>query len=552
MTLERLLDLDSLPEASFDAANKQHVPLCLSNTRREVLAQIRKWADRDSERRIYWLKGMAGTGKSTIALTVAREYNDKKRLAASFFFSRGQGDLASTRRFVATIAAQLAETSPELRERMLDAARFNRRIRGLGLYDQWERLILQPLAQLSNEAFPLPLVIVVDALDECDNKDDISLLIRCLAGAMAVEHVKLRIIVTSRPDQPINVAFDGISIAAHEDFILHDIEQSIVDQDLSVYYKHELTQIAQTSHLEPSLLSDVTIQKLVQKSCGLFIYAATACRFIREEPQLTAERLSNLTATERMPARPEKELDLIYTTILEYSLNIRLDPNEMATIQELFHRIVGSIVVLFDALSPASLGMILAESEGKIASTLGSLHSLLDVPEQAGRPIRLLHPSFRDFLLDPHRCRSTRFSIDSKKAHGHLFNCCLRVMSDHLRQDMCNLQRPGTRVNDVSRAHLDANIPFAVQYACRYWIYHLQESDIVPTDHPGIADFFETLFLFWLETLALIGQLADGIAMVKFLETKLSVSITDLSSIPIADTILRGAKRPDLEPYLIR
>jgi hypothetical protein len=133
------------------------------------------------------------------------------------------------RNFVVTIAAQLAETSPEFKERILDVAGSNRRIRGLGLYDQREKLILQPLAQLSNKAFPLPLVIVVDALDECDNKDDVSLLIRCLAATMAVEHIKLRIFITSRPDQPINIGFDSISTDAHQDFILHDIEQFIVD-----------------------------------------------------------------------------------------------------------------------------------------------------------------------------------------------------------------------------------------------------------------------------------------------------------------------------------
>lgn len=550
--LERLLDLDSLPEASFDAANKQHVPLCLENTRREVLTQIRRWADGDGERRIYWLKGMAGTGKSTIALTVAREYNDKKRLGASFFFSRGQGDLASTRRFVMTIASQLAESSPELKMRIFNVAESNRRIRGLGLYDQWEKLILQPLAQLDSKVFPLPLIIVVDALDECDNKDDVSLLIRCLAATIAIEHVNLRIFVTSRPDQPINVGFSGISTDAHQDFILHDIEQSIVDQDLAVYYKHELMQVARACHLETLLLSDITIQMLVQKSCGLFIYAATVCRFIREEPQLAGERLSHLTAAERMPARPEMELDQMYTTILEYALNTQLDLDEMMTIQGLFRRIVGSIVVLFDALSPASLAMMLAESEGKIALTLGSLHSLLDVPEQESSLIRLLHPSFRDFLLDPLRCRSSKFSIDARKAHGHLFNCCLRVMSDHLRQNMCNLQRSGTRVSDVPRSHVDTNVPFTVQYACRYWIYHLQKSDLDPTDHPGVTDFFQTRFLFWLETLALIGQLADGIAMVQLLETKLPVSMADLCNNLIVDKVLRGVVRLDLGPYLVR
>jgi hypothetical protein len=87
------------------------VATCLPDTRRDILVQIRRWADGVGGRRIYWLKGMAGTGKSTIALTIAREYSNKKRLGASFFFSRGGGDLASTRRFAATIAVQLAEVS---------------------------------------------------------------------------------------------------------------------------------------------------------------------------------------------------------------------------------------------------------------------------------------------------------------------------------------------------------------------------------------------------------------------------------------------------------
>ncbi|KAK4248625.1 hypothetical protein C7999DRAFT_40243 [Corynascus novoguineensis] len=434
--------LDSLPQASFDAANKQHVATCLANTRRELLAQIRSWADGAGNQRIYWLKGWAGTGKSTIALTAAREYSDKKRLGASFFFSRGGGDLASTRRFAATIAAQLAETSLQLRRHIADAASATRRIHGLGLYDQWERLILQPLAQLSKEAFPYPLVIVVDALDECDNNDDVSLLIRCLTHAVAVEQVNLRIFVTSRPDQP-----------THQDFILHDIEQSI----------HQLGRIAQTSCLDAALLSDDSIQTLVQRSYGLFIYAATVCRF----------RLAYLMSTEHQ----------MYMTVLEYTLTAKLDPEEMARIQELFQHVMGTIVVLFDALSPATLSLLLDQPRETIAVPLGRLHSLLDIAEE-DKLIRFLHPSFREFLLDTQRCTITTFQIDVKKAHRRLFDCCLRTMESHLRQDMCNL---GSAVNN--------KVPFAVQYASRYWAYHLERSGMDPQELSGIIDFFEVRFL---------------------------------------------------------
>ncbi len=196
------------------------------------------------------------------------------------------------------------EASPHI----ADAAAATQRIHGLGLYDQWEKLVLQPLAkltQLSKEAFPDPLAIVVDALDECDNNDNVSLLIRCLAAAVAVEHVDLRIFVTSRPDQPISIGFGDISTDTHQDFILHDIEQSIVDQDLAVYYKHQLGQIARTSRLDAAFLSDDAIQTLVQKSCGFFIYAATVCRFVRagESSQSPAPR-RRTTATPDMAHPP--------------------------------------------------------------------------------------------------------------------------------------------------------------------------------------------------------------------------------------------------------
>jgi hypothetical protein len=505
------------------------VAICLPNTRRNILAQIRNWVDGGGDKHIYWLKGWVGTGKTTIALTVAREYSDKKRLGASFFFSRGGGDLASTRRFAVTIAVQLAEASPQLRRHIADAAAATHRIHGLGLYDQWERLILQPLAQLSKEEFPHPLVIVVDALDECDD-DDVSLLIRCLAAAVAIEHVDLRIFVTSRPNQPINIGFSDIPADTHRYFILHDIEHSIVDQDLAVYYNHQLGRIAPP--LQPASLSDDAIQTLVQKSCGLFIYAATVCRFVHTGGPLAGKRLAHLVSTGGLPVKAGTALDQMYMTVLESSLPADLDPEEIAEVRELFRQVMGTIVVLFDALSPDSLAMLLDHSKETITLLLGSLHSLLDVPDEEGRLIRLLHPSFREFLLDSQRCSNTTFCIDAKEAHRHLFECCLRVMSSCLRQDMCDLRRPGTRVGDICRSDVNKNAPFAVQYACRYWVYHLERSDVDPQEHRGVADFFEARFLFWLETLALMGQLADGIAMLQLLETRLPVSMPGSYSVP--------------------
>ena len=283
--------------------------------------------------------------------------------------------------------------------------------------------------------------------------------------------------------------------------------------------------MARTSGLDAAVVSDGVVEKLVKKSCGSFIHAATACRFVREGGPLAGERLAHLISAEHLPARAGTELDRMYTNVLEYSLNAQFDVEETARVQELFGRIVGSLAVLFDALSPDSLAMMLAEPKGRITSTIGSLQSLVDVPEQEGRLIRLLHPSFREFLLDPQRCSHTMFRIDAKTAHRQLLDCCLRVMADHLSRNMCGLGRPGSRVGDIPRSDVDSKVPFAVQYACRYWFYHLERSGVDPREHPAVADLLETRFLFWVEALALIGRLADGTTMIRLLETRLPVSI---------------------------
>ena len=164
-------------QAAFDSRDKQHNPLCLPDTRVGILTQIREWADSNHEKCIFWLNGMAGTGKSTIALTVAREYDQKGRLGASFFFSRGGGDLGSSSKVFTTLATQLAEKSPDLKRYICEAVAENADIGNKGLYDQWNKLILQPLSRLNKSSFPLPLILLIDALDECEGDDDVQLVL---------------------------------------------------------------------------------------------------------------------------------------------------------------------------------------------------------------------------------------------------------------------------------------------------------------------------------------------------------------------------------------
>lgn len=467
---------------------------------------------------------MAGTGKSTIARTIAREYYERGRLGASFFFSRGGGDLGTASKVFTTIALQLADTSRDLKRYICEALYENSHIGGLGLYDQWERLVLQPLSRLKGSAFPQPPVLVIDALDECEGEDDVRLILQVLSTANSMQGVQLRIFVTSRPETPIRHEIHDIPETAHQDFILHNISQSTIEHDISIFFVNNLEITRRECNLAVGWPGEGKVRRLVERAGGLFIYAATAWRFIHQDGQFAQTRLDLILSHDNTALPPEKKLDEIYTTVLTHSLTGQYNEQESRDVRNLFSHIVGSIVVLFDTISLASLAELLERPKEEVNRTLNHLHSVLDVPENEGSFIRLLHPSFRDFLLDVQRCSNPTFLIDRKQAHYNLFKSCLRIMSNHLRRDMCALRLPGAHATKVNKCEVDKCIPLYVQYACRYWVQHLQQSNVDPSDYIDIYTFLQKHFLFWLEALALIGCMSEGIIMVRLLDAILTVS----------------------------
>jgi hypothetical protein len=480
--------------------------------------------DKCDERCIFWLNGMAGTGKSTIARTIANECHKAGRLGASFFFTRGAGDLASSSKLFTSLAKQLADKELELRRCICEAVVNNTGISQMGLEHQWRQLILEPLSRVKSGSVTSPLVIVIDALDECNNDDDIQLVLQLLATAKSLHNVRLRIFVTSRPETSIRHEISEIPEDSHQDYILHNIAQSIVDHDLSVFLKHNLELVQRHYSLALGWPGEESIELLVQRAGGLFIYAATVCRFVHEDGRLAGSRLTRLLQHDNTALPPEKKLDEIYTTVLTHSVRAECSEQETEGLRNKFRYVVGSIILLFDILPTPSLAELLQIPKEEIDQTLTPLHSVLDIPKHQDGRIRLLHPSFRDFLLDERRCLHPQFRVDRSLAHQCMFMNCLRVMSSHLRRNICDLQSPGALAAEVDRNEVDRHIPLHIQYACRFWVHHLQQSNIKACDWRAIHTFLQHHFLHWLEALAMIRCISDGIIMVKILDSMLRVS----------------------------
>ncbi|SLM39418.1 P-loop containing nucleoside triphosphate hydrolase, partial [Lasallia pustulata] len=165
LTKSLLSHLPYAVDAPFNTYSRQHDPTCLPDTRVDLLREIYTWADGKDGRFIYWLNGLAGTGKSTIARTVARKYFENGQLGASFFFSRGGGDVGHASKFFTTIAVQLARKSQSLQRYIGDAVRKNADIATQSLGDQWRQVVLGPLSKLSGDSYPSSYILVIDALD---------------------------------------------------------------------------------------------------------------------------------------------------------------------------------------------------------------------------------------------------------------------------------------------------------------------------------------------------------------------------------------------------
>ncbi|KFZ24680.1 hypothetical protein V502_00841, partial [Pseudogymnoascus sp. VKM F-4520 (FW-2644)] len=536
--------------APFNSYERQHEPACLPNTRVDLLQDIYGWADgKDGQdgRCIFWLNGLAGTGKSTISRTIARRYNEQKRLGASFFFSKGGGDVSHAGMFFTTLAGQLAFTVPSLRHYICEAVREQSDIANLSLEDQWRHLVLGPLLRLekshqsdiANQSFfgrwrphflspPSRLdkphqsyILVVDALDECEGDNDVRKILELLAEARSLKTVRLRVFLTSRSEIPIRRGIRRIPQVENWDFTLQNIPLDVVNRDICLFLEYKLGTIRQDWSLAADWPGEVILRQLVHKSSGLFIWAATACRFINKGEEFAEDRLNKILEGTSFEGTPEQHLDQVYLTVLRSSIPNTLAAEEKVRLYARQREILGSIAILLFPLSTTSLAKVISISETQVTQTFERLQAILEVPNDNAGFLRLHHPSFRDFLLNKDRCGD--FWVDEKEAHQKLAAGCIQLMSQTLKKDICEMHAPGSQVSEVESSWIEKCLPPEVQYACLYWIQHLQRGGFQVHGGEEAHRFLQAHLLHWLEALGWMGKISEGIQAILALEAHVPV-----------------------------
>ncbi len=528
--------------ATYDSHAEEHNPTCLPTTRVELLHQISEWAHRPDAAAVFWLNGMAGTGKSTISRTVARTFAEIGSLGASFFFKRGEGDRGSLSKFFTTLTADLVVREPAIAPYVKNAIDTDPQITTKNAREQFDKLILQPLSAISTSARKsTPLVVVVDALDECDREDNVKLLIDLFSRAETLQCKRLKVFVTSRPELPIRPAFKAIKDKyqdlVYQDLVLHEMSEIVVGRDISAFLEHELARIrdeynksvSRDRHLASDWPGQSSIQSLVEMAVPLFIFAATVCRFLADHKFESPNEQLNEVLRFRTRSQ-ESQLDATYLPVLNRLLDGEPAKKQNKILRQ-FRDIIGPIVILASPLSTSALAQLLDIPKHTIDSGLDMLHSVLSIPPAAEAPVRLLHLSFRDFLVDSEKRETNPFWINEQQAHEAMAANCLRIL-DSLKQDLCSIKAPGTPRSAISPQKVSTSLSPELQYACLHWVYHIRQAGNHVADNEPAHSFLTCHFLHWIEALSLMGRALESLGLITTLQALVKVRTTALVSRP--------------------
>jgi hypothetical protein len=527
---------------------------CLDGTRQELLKDIFDWtlATKPDQPRIFWLHGWAGSGKSTVAATIAETLDERKWLAGSFFFNRSIADRSSPVHVFTTLATQLATRVPRISQAICEGIQNFPDIGNSAVITQWTKLISAPLQ--SSGTLNIPNVVVLDALDECASPTD---LLTAIQRDISKLPSVIKFIITSRPESEVQFSFRqmGSLVRGHD---LTGAETVNIERDIRAFISDRMSEVARWFDLEDGWPGDAQREALVRKAAGSFIWVSTATKFIREGgaygPQAQLDLVLDTQPNSDKQSSPWADLDTLYIQVL---IRAYQTPTANARI-DMLQVLLGTIILAKNPLSASALASLVdlqhqhGMSGAKIARlNLVHLQSVLYVPTNLNEALRVSHPSFIDFLTDKARCIDSRFFVDQPTHRRHLAMRCFRLLHRCLKRDICDV---GYRMLNSELPELAERIsrciPDALQYACQFWADHLSS---IPCDDEIcvlLEAFYKEDLLQWLEAMSLLGKIKSAFlalrTAVEWLEVRISYLILTVAH------ILRNRLMTTLNPYCTR
>ena len=440
-----------------------------------------------------WLNGLAGTGKSTIAQTVIEQCDAQDQLVLSFFCSHNTYIHNNPHLIFPFLAIQLAQKCPKVQPALIPLLRFDPDIVYESPFDQVEKLIVEPLKSADTTT-----IIVIDGLDGwMDNASQSTIL-------SAVEHwiqeiPKVKFLITSQPKPHIlaSLHFPLLSGLA-KTIALHEIKPDLINNDIQLFLKHELSELALWNGLE-QWPTKIQLDLLCDRAGGLFVYAVATIKFLAYKHASPNEQYTIIANSPEDTIHEGKvegvhaglSLDSLCLSIFQTSFR-----NNKCEDDDIVCLVLAIVVLATYPLPPSAAATLIGLEVGEVMSVLRSIQPLLRLHENPDQPIHPFHKLFSDLLTSPTRCMDERFYISPGKFHSKIALGCFELMNKTFKGRL------------LSQDHT-TNSEAAFQYACKSWHIHLTEArEDIPTLVTAFSKFLEEDVKLWSEitTIAISTQ----------------------------------------------
>uniref|UniRef100_K3WAX1 SH2 domain-containing protein n=1 Tax=Globisporangium ultimum (strain ATCC 200006 / CBS 805.95 / DAOM BR144) TaxID=431595 RepID=K3WAX1_GLOUD len=258
--------------------------------RKWLIAQLTKWIDSPTASQMFWVTGQIGSGKTALAARLVQTIPEIK--AFHFAFEEDE-QTQNARRCVLSLAYQLTTQlkdyaaflqAREPLEELVPVSTFNELV---------THLLIKPLNEIAQlQSQNTPLVLLIDGLENLsDGKSDVSSLpvmtsrqsfAQCLVSALPSLVSQLpkwvRVIVLSRNDPAIN--------AKLQNFTPNIVLEAYVKEnkeDIKQFIEKSLCSSASTGLSSGKTLPPDQIDLIVERSEGLFLYAANVVQSLEEK-----------------------------------------------------------------------------------------------------------------------------------------------------------------------------------------------------------------------------------------------------------------------------
>ncbi|KAF8334736.1 uncharacterized protein EI90DRAFT_3121187 [Cantharellus anzutake] len=474
-------------------AHHDSAQTCLEGTRIKLMERIMAWCHntKDSERRVMLLTAVAGAGKTSVAHSISEKCMEEGILVLSFFFRAGEQSQPDC--LFSGAARSLARHDPVCRTSIVSTLQNNPALTTAPFTMQFEKLVAEPL-HLKVLPSDRPMVIIIDALDECESRS-FELLADILRERVPKLPSNIKFFVTSRQFDrverflPLKSPIDRVSI---------DLLDDTNVQDCDTYIRMQLNKL---KHVHPSLNDELKeeemlVQGILKRAGGLFIWISTIFHYMRMTsgaPMRTLERLLDTGAK----TQAEEMMDSLYMNILE-----KWDWKDGDFVHD-YPVVMGAILFAQQPLSVKAWDAILSPVlKSSIYSTLAQLAPLLSGYGESHTQIRILHQSFRDFVterINPQSPIPHHFAVDARRANATIAMRCV----DILNKALPFIKGLGT-LEDLSReGELQSPqeiLPEEFRYACRHIVYHLNQVEEPPKELVGsVRAFLNKELMRWVE-----------------------------------------------------